>query len=514
MKSVRLVLCSLLFSSLAQAAPQAILTGVKGAVQIVQGGKTVPGKNGTTLEAGDTVQVGAGGAATVYYANRPPQTLGANQQVQVAAPGATTKPSLWSNIYKGVAAGFARRGEKVGATVRGPNDPPFASKEIIPLSPVNSRLLKRPVLTWVLRETPGDFQVTVTDANAKVLWQAQSTQSSLAIPPEILFQEGKKYFWRVVPRFLDNAGKLTPDEEKSSLDSWFELAPAAEIATVQQEQTEIAEALKNEEENTRRVALAAALAERSFYDEAIALLTHRTLEMGVSKGDVRVAVAGFDALLANMEEAARWQLRKLYADSGQIELATRIAPDITAAPAGEQGVAGNEPAAANAVNTNDYADPDGTFALRVPQGWSIKRDPVAEGLWLTIFSSGDAKAPQITVLTQALTTPQTLETFGELWLGQVVNFLGQNGTVKAETAKKARFLGHDVVRMALDYDSPDTGPQRGFLNVILGQKTALMVGYAAAVDKPLELGRLEAILNTFAAESKKSLATTLPEVKQ
>jgi len=110
MKLIRFCLLIFIFAAGAQAAPEAILTGVKGAVQVVQGGQTKTGKNGDALDAGTVVRVGANGAATVYYANRPPQSLKANQQVQVTAPGTRTQPSVWINVYKGVAAGFARRG--------------------------------------------------------------------------------------------------------------------------------------------------------------------------------------------------------------------------------------------------------------------------------------------------------------------------------------------------------------------------------------------------------------------
>jgi hypothetical protein len=329
MKLIRLGLLIFIFAAGAQAAPEAILTGVKGAVQVVQGGHTKTGKNGDALDAGAVVRVGANGGATVYYANRPPQSLKANQQVQVTAPGTRTQPSVWINVYKGVAAGFARRGEKVGGTVRGDENAPFARDDVIPLSPVNSRVLQRPVLSWVLTDAPGPFEVTLRDANAKVLWQAKTTQLSTTVPPQIPLATGAKYYWRVSS--CDANGN-----EKDCLDSWFEIAPDAEIIAVQQEQAAIADALKAEDAGTVAVAQAAALGERGFYDAAIALLSKKTLENGVAQGasqlQVRAALKSFNALLASLDDAARWQLRKLYADTGQIELANFIAPDLPTGP--------------------------------------------------------------------------------------------------------------------------------------------------------------------------------------
>src|SRR5690349_4828605 len=126
---IRLAIFLLLFASTCHGAPLAMLTGVRGSVSIVRGGKTVPGKTGAPLQAGDVVRVGAGGSATIYFASRAPQTLGANQQIKIAADGKASAPSLWSSVYSGVSAGFARRGEKIGATVRG-SHPTFAVEQV------------------------------------------------------------------------------------------------------------------------------------------------------------------------------------------------------------------------------------------------------------------------------------------------------------------------------------------------------------------------------------------------
>ncbi len=212
--------------------------------------------------------------------------------------------------------------------------------------------------------------------------------------------------------------------------------------------------LKDESESTRRVAQASALAERGFYDEAIALLTNRSLETALAKGNaaenVRGALSAFDTMISNMDEAARWQLRKLYADTKQVELAGRIAPDLSVpgAVVGGQETANSQPPATNSQPATDYADPDGAFALRVPQGWTTKRE-AADGASLTTFSSGGPADPQITVISQPLAATQNLETFGPQWIEQILEVLRQNATVKAEAAQKAKFLGRDAMRAAV-----------------------------------------------------------------
>ena len=267
---IRQALLLLLLASLCHAAPLAMLTGVRGPVSIMRGGKTLPAQTGAPLQAGDVVRVGAGGAATIYFAKRAPQTLGANQQMKIAANGKASAPSLWSSVYNGVSAGFARRGEKVGATVRNAR-PDFAVEQIAPLSPVNSRVTGRPTLFWALADAPanGDFQVQLLNAEGEELWRIATPQTRLEVP-SVPMQNGAKYFWIVTPRGRDAQGKLTPIEEKRSTPVWFEIASPVLANSVRRDLNAIAVALKSAPENTRRAAQSAVLAERRPYAGAIA----------------------------------------------------------------------------------------------------------------------------------------------------------------------------------------------------------------------------------------------------
>jgi hypothetical protein len=38
----------------------------------------------------------------------------------------------------------------------------------------------------------------------------------------------------------------------------------------------------------------------------------------------------------------------------------------------------------------DYTDPDGSFALRPPEGWQRTRNPLSEVAWVTSFTKGAA----------------------------------------------------------------------------------------------------------------------------
>lgn len=518
-----------LFISSAYAAPVAMLTGVKGTVQVVHGGATSPGKNGTSLEAGDSVRVGAGGSATIYYAHRPPQSLGANQQVQVAAPGATPAvPSVWSNVYKGVAAGFARRGEKVGATVR----PGFASDQIALLSPVNSRVLQRPVLVWALDNVAagGDFHVRISDTNGREVWNGSTKETRIEIPAQIALQSGVKYSWVVTPREVE-AGQPVTIDEKRSINAWFEIASIEDAKAVRQEGLEIATALQGESEGTRRAAASAALAERGFASEAISLLTQNTLESEIAKSGVRPALAKHDAAVVALNDAARWQLRRLYLDTKQSELAVRVVPEEVALANDNQAAANNQviaavPSGAVAVPTApvvvqanstptasafhrialvDYADPFGTFALRVPAEWKIKRQPFAGGGYTTFKTGGDFD-PMFSVITlpfKERLASDLLETLGPKWIGMMVDLLKQTGQVEVAPTQTTKFQGRSAVRADLTITTPQTGTQRGYLAVILGVHNSFMIGVTAPPDRQNEIARLEEVLQSLSIESSK-----------
>ncbi len=319
------LVCLLLLASLAHAAPLAILTDVRGEVSIVRGGQTLPGKTGAALSAGDAVRAAAG-SATIYFANRAPQTLQAGQQVKIAADGKAGAPSLWHSVYSGVAAGFARRDENIGATVRG-GGPKFASVLVALLSPVNSRTLgNRPLFFWALDGAASDFEVTVRDPQGNVVWQVVTTEKQMECPAQPALQAGVRYSWDVLPRQRDANGAVVPLDEKKSLTRWFEVTSSAEVKEMLSQMARLNAELKDAPESVRRTAQAAATAESGFHDAAIADLTDRTLEIEAARGTVQDALAKHDAVVAALDEAGRLLLRRLYLDTRQIPLAARIAP--------------------------------------------------------------------------------------------------------------------------------------------------------------------------------------------
>lgn len=304
------------------AAPLAILTDVRGAVQIVRGGKASAGRNGAQLSAGDMVRVVKGGA-TVFYVTRPPQALRGGQQVRVGAAGAAgNKPSLWRNVYTGLSSGFARRNEVVPGATR----PGYGNEVVELVTPTNTRLLEPPrAFVWAFKDgVAKDYLVTLRDMSGKVLWQATTTSKRLAYPAgRAALQPGAAYAWDVTPR-RESEGQPEESEDQRSRKTWFEIAPAQDVAAVKEDTARLNAALKTAPPSVRRNALAAMLVERGFRGAAILLLTGGALEKSAPlhrHADVKNLMA---ALFRKLDEPSRALLRRLYVDTRQPDLANAL----------------------------------------------------------------------------------------------------------------------------------------------------------------------------------------------
>jgi len=319
----RCLVIALLFASLSGAAspalagPMAVLTDVSGNVQVVSGGKTIAGKSGTRLAAGDTVRV-ANGKATVYYVSRSPQQLKAGQQVKVGAAGASgTAPSVWRNVYASVSTGFSRRGEKRNATVR-------EDQRVQLIAPVATKTLDaRPTLLWtppVVTDFLFDYQVSIKDAAGKQLWTANVKGTSVRYPasaPALL--PGRRYGWSVTPRQTAKSGQPEAARELASDNGSFEVATAAAVAAANKEIAELNGVLKATPEGTRRTAIAAALTQRGFGAAALEVLLKET---GAPAAATKFLT--LDVAIGKLDEASWVLLRNLFLTAGRQTLVSRI----------------------------------------------------------------------------------------------------------------------------------------------------------------------------------------------
>jgi hypothetical protein len=317
-KVCRIILLVVLMACpIAHAAPLAILTDVSGSVQVVRGGKTSAGRNGTQLQASDVVCV-AKGAATIYYATKAPQKIGTGQQVTVGASGDAAKPSPWKNVYAGLSQGFARR-RTASATVR-----PGTVEFIAPAGKIGEM---RPTFLWTLNQLDAtaiaDYVVTLKDAEGKTLWEKTTASFVLEYPQDATALEpGKKYVWSVAGRHEDEIfGLKEVKPEWVSLTATLEVASSDETSAAQSERKELAEALQNEPQSTQNLVLAAALAERGFTSEANTVLVPELTKQVIEQGNY---LAQLDKLLPEMDEAEQTLLRSLFLQNGQLNFAAKI----------------------------------------------------------------------------------------------------------------------------------------------------------------------------------------------
>lgn len=304
-------------------ASQALLTDVRGAVQVVRGGKTLPGKSGMKLLNGDVVKV-ARGSATVFYESRPPQPLQNGQQVKVAAAvQVASSAGMWRNSYASIASGFDRRAEEVRLRGGGLRD----GGSVVLITPVNTIVdPARLVLVWEPLTSEeiilADYAVSLRDADGETIWETTTKGTSAAYPASApALQPGGKYTWSVTPRETTKAGEPEPREGLASRSARLDIATEADTAAARGEGAEIAAALKALPAPTRRTLQAAALAKRGFLADAIATLLPEVTPEVVARG---AYIATLDRMLPALDESSRVLLRSLYLDTKQEGLAKKV----------------------------------------------------------------------------------------------------------------------------------------------------------------------------------------------
>ena len=309
-----------MLSGVALAAPLAILTDVGGSVQVVHEGAVRAGTNGMQLQAGDVVRVRQGGA-TLYYMTHAPQHLGGGQQVKVGALGAAAAPSVWRDVYTGVAQGFARRYDNTPATTR-----PGKAEAIMP---VNTLVFEaRPAFGWTFSggvdaKIFKDHELTVKDAKGALTWRGDVTEMCAVYPADAPgLQAGQRYFWSVTPRQASDLGDMELENEQASNPVWFEIADAATTAAAETATARLTADLKSEPAATRNLAIAANLAQRGFTGAAIAMLTPDVSTEAIKGNEFQKAM---HTQLGKLDETSRVLLRSFYLQSGQQGMLDKMA---------------------------------------------------------------------------------------------------------------------------------------------------------------------------------------------
>jgi len=211
-----LVAGALAFASAAVADPIAVAAAVRGAVTVTTG-KAAPQKValGRTFERGDKVQVGGGGAVTLFFsdgnvvelAEKSTMTVGG----RVDAAGATPKRGVPSEVFARVSRFVTNDKQQSGMLALAPMRSAEDKSESMLLSPRHTGMRSpRPSVRWRPVQGATRYKVTLS-GDAGELWNRETDATSLDWPADAAaLAEGGEYLCEV--QALSDAGPLRGDE--------------------------------------------------------------------------------------------------------------------------------------------------------------------------------------------------------------------------------------------------------------------------------------------------------------
>ncbi|MBI2303115.1 MAG: hypothetical protein HYU66_29760 [Armatimonadetes bacterium] len=161
---------------------------------------------------------------------------------------------------------------------------------------------------------------------------------------------------------------------------------------------------------------------------------------------------------------------------------------------------------AGAVSAATYADPDGAFALTVPDSWTANRGQAADiGMYTQLGKPGDPDFP-VTVLvvtTQDPIDPAKLQDVAKMLLGLARQLLGGQAKILTENAGGSKLAGKDAIRWDVTYEPNDKAGQQwaGYASVALGTHHAIMAFACGPKAAPEILKQADGVVATLAIES-------------
>lgn len=189
----------------AQAAdPVAVLAAVKGKVLVVSaaGGAGTKGGFGRALERGDKVQVGPGGAATIFFsdgnvielAEKSAMTVGGRISNLAAGPGAKLPGEVFAQVSRYATGGSRQTGLVALSAMRGNAN----ASGSMPIAPRGSDVMTpRPAFAWRPLSGVKRYRVIVS-GDAGPLWSREVSDSALAYPADAPALEGDRdYVWDI-----------------------------------------------------------------------------------------------------------------------------------------------------------------------------------------------------------------------------------------------------------------------------------------------------------------------------
>lgn len=166
------------------------------------------------------------------------------------------------------------------------------------------------------------------------------------------------------------------------------------------------------------------------------------------------------------------------------------------------------------ATADHYADPDGDFALRPPEGWQTARSPLAENAWITTFTKGGAAVAIVAFRSAQDLDPSTLEGAGDLLIAAALEEIGRNGSVLSKSVNRVESTvpgaSGAAVRCDLEFTSArvDGARQRGTILAMLGKRVAFLVSMSAPLGDGAGSQQAEDALKTLALESRTPASRT------
>jgi hypothetical protein len=156
----------------------------------------------------------------------------------------------------------------------------------------------------------------------------------------------------------------------------------------------------------------------------------------------------------------------------------------------------------------DYADPNGDFALRPPEGWQAARSPVTEAGWLTTFTRDSAHIAVVAFRSTQDMSPSMLEATGGALMEASLQEIQQHGTIYSKSIRK---VSSDIpgasgaaLRCDLEFNSEEAGGARlkGAMFALLGRRVAVLVAISAPLADAASYRAADSALKTLSIESR------------
>jgi tetratricopeptide (TPR) repeat protein len=158
--------------------------------------------------------------------------------------------------------------------------------------------------------------------------------------------------------------------------------------------------------------------------------------------------------------------------------------------------------------TTEYSDPGEAFTLRLPAAWESKRTDLGGGTWLTYFHPKGDETRDLTITVYASPPemslyPESFEPIGRVMMTNLLQLLGNSGTVAARPIEKTQFRQSSALRVDFTFVAKDkTTPAHSYLLALSGKRRVFVVGVSAPEKDEAGFRQIETLLDDLKLEPK------------